>query len=228
MMNSWSDVFVSSLNNVWLGFANFVPNLIVALLVFILAWVLGSLLGRAVKELFVAIKLDRLMDSVGLDDLAKKSGMAFSTSSFLGGLVRWFIIIVGLVVSLNVINLSDINIILVTLVTVFLPKVAIATIVLIVAAYVSKFVSGIVAVSSKSVNAGRHSMMFATIAKYAIWIFAFMIALGQLGIARELFNMIFTGIVFMLALAGGLAFGIGGKEHASRVLDKVSREMSDK
>lgn len=227
-MNSWSEVFTSSLQNVWLGFANFVPNLIVALLVFVLAWVLGSLLGKAVTELFRAIKLDRLMDSVGLDELAKKSGTSFSSSAFLGWIVRWFIIIVGLVVALDVIGLSDLNSILVTLVIGFLPKVAMAVLVLIAAAYVANFVGGVVSVGSKSVDAGRHSMMFATVAKYSIWIFAFMIALSTLGIGRELFGTLFTGLVVMLALAGGLAFGLGGKEHASRVLDKISRDMFSK
>ncbi len=227
-MYSWSEVFISSLQNVWLGFANFVPNLIVALLVFVLAWVLGSLLGKAVTELFAAIKLDRLMDNVGLDELAKKSGMSFSASAFLGWIVRWFIIIVGLVVALDVIGLSDVNTILVTLVVSFLPKVAVAVLVLIAAAYLSNFVSGVVSVGAKSVDAGRHSMMFATVAKYAIWIFAFMIALSTLGIGRELFGTIFTGLVVMLALAGGLAFGLGGKDHASRFLDKVTREISNK
>lgn len=228
MNQSWAEVFTSSLQNVWLGFANFVPNLIVALLVFILAWVLGSLLGRAVKELFVTIKLDRLLDNVGLDDLSKKAGVSFSASSFLGWIVRWFVIIVGLVVTLNIIGLSDLNTILVTLITGFLPKVAVASIVLIAAAYVSNFVSGVVTVSAKSVDAGRHSMMFATVAKYSIWVFAFMVALSQLGIGRELFGTLFTGLVLMLALGGGLALGLGGKEHASRLLDKVSREISNR
>ncbi len=228
MNQSWADVFTSSLQNVWLGFANFVPNLLVALLVFVLAWVLGSLLGKAVKELFATIKLDRLLDSVGFDDLSKKAGVTFSASSFLGWIVRWFIIIVGLVVALDVIGLSDLNMILVTLVTGFLPKVAVASIILIAAAYLARFVSTVVTVGSKTVDAGHHSTMFATVAKYSIWIFAFMLALSQLGIGRELFGTLFTGLVLMLALAGGLAFGLGGKEHASRVLDKVSREVSSK
>jgi small-conductance mechanosensitive channel len=70
--------------------------------------------------------------------------------------------------------------------------------------------------------------MFATVAKYAIWIFAFIIALSQLGIGAALFQTLFTGAVLMLAIAGGLAFGLWGKDHASRMLDKVSREMSER
>jgi small-conductance mechanosensitive channel len=228
MNQSWADVFTSSLQNVWLGFANFVPNLIVAILIFVLAWVLGSLLGRAVRELFAAIKLDRLLDSVGLDDMAKKAGVSFSGAAFLGAVVRWFVIIVGLIVALDIVGLRDLNTILTGIVVGFIPKVVIACIVLIAAAYLSRLVSGVVSAGARSVDAGRHSTMFATVAKYAIWIFAFIIALSQLGIGAALFQTLFTGAVLMLAIAGGLAFGLGGKDHASRMLDKVSREMSER
>ncbi len=228
MNQSWADVFTSSLQNVWLGFANFVPNLIVAILIFVLAWVLGSLLGRAVRELFIAIKLDRLLDSVGLDDMAKKAGVTFSGAAFLGAVVRWFVIIVGLIVALDIVGLRDLNIILTGIVVGFIPKVVIACIVLIAAAYLSRLVSGVVSAGARSVDAGSHSTMFATVAKYAIWIFAFIIALSQLGIGAALFQTLFTGVVLMLAIAGGLAFGLGGKDHASRMLDKVSREMSER
>lgn len=226
MNQSWADVFTSSLQNVWLGFANFVPNLIVAILIFILAWVLGSLLGRAVKELFMTVKLDKLLSNVGFDDMARKAGVNFSAAGFLGAVVRWFIIIVGLIVALDIVGLRDLNMILSAIVIGFLPKVVTAAIVLIAAAYLSRFVSGVVMAGARSVDAGRQSTMLATIAKYAIWIFAFIIALSQLGIGAELFQTLFTGIVLMLAIAGGLAFGMGGKEHATRVLDKVSSEIS--
>lgn len=225
MNQTWADVFTSSLQNVWLGFANFVPNLIVAILIFVLAWVLGSLLGKAVKELFSSIKLDKFLASVGLDEMSQKAGVSFSASGFLGAVVQWFIIIVGLIVALDVVGLRELNGILRSVVTEFLPRVVVASVILIAAAYLSRFVSKVIAAGAKSVDAGKNSTMFGAIAKYAIWIFAFMLALSQLGIGAALFQTIFTGVVIMLALAGGLAFGLGGKEHASRFLDKISNEI---
>lgn len=225
MNQTWADVFTSSLQNVWLGFANFVPNLIVAILIFVLAWVLGSLLGKAVKELFSSIKLDKFLASIGLDEMSQKAGVSFSASRFLGAVVQWFIIIVGLIVALDVVGLRELNGILRSVVTEFLPRVVVASVILIAAAYLSHFVSKVISAGAKSVDAGKNSTMFGAIAKYAIWIFAFMLALSQLGIGAALFQTIFTGVVIMLALAGGLAFGLGGKEHASRFLDKISNEI---
>jgi small-conductance mechanosensitive channel len=225
MNQTWADVFASSLQNVWLGFANFVPNLIVAILIFILACVLGSLLGRAIKELFVAVRLDKFLESLGMKDLTEKAGLSLSASKFLGELVRWFIIIVGLIVSLDVVGLRELNTILKGIVTEFIPRVIVASVILIAAAYLSRFISGLIEASAKSVEAGEHSHLLKSIAKYAIWIFAFILALSQLGIGTQLFQTLFTGVVIMFAVAGGIAFGLGGKDYASHLLEKISREV---
>ena len=68
--------------------------------------------------------------------------------------------------------------------------------------------------------------MLGAVAKYAIWIFAFIIVLGQLGIAEYYMSVLFTGIIAMLALGGALAFGIGGKDAASRFISKLGEEVS--
>jgi hypothetical protein len=70
--------------------------------------------------------------------------------------------------------------------------------------------------------------MLGAIAKYSVWVFALIIALGQLGVASGFMDTLFTGIVFMLSLGGALAFGLGGKEHASRFLSKLGEEVSSK
>jgi len=63
------------------------------------------------------------------------------------------------------------------------------------------------------------------IAKWAVIIFSVLAALVQLGIAPELIEILFTGIVFMVALAGGLAFGLGGREDARELIQKLREEM---
>ena len=68
--------------------------------------------------------------------------------------------------------------------------------------------------------------MLGSITKYAIWIFAFIIALSELGIASAFMQILFTGVVVMLAIAGGLAFGLGGKEAAARAIDSIAKDMS--
>ena len=68
--------------------------------------------------------------------------------------------------------------------------------------------------------------MLGAVTKYAVWVFAFIIALGQLGVAEYYMSVLFTGIIAMLALGGALAFGLGGKEAAARFIAKLGEEVS--
>ena len=70
--------------------------------------------------------------------------------------------------------------------------------------------------------------MIGSIAYYAIWILTLVTALDKLGIFGYFGQILFTGLVVMIALAFGLAFGLGGKEVAGRWLTRVSDELSSR
>ena len=111
------------------------------------------------------------------------------------------------------------------IVLVFLPNVLIAALVVLLASVVARAAGRVVTGSAKA--AGIHSANFVgSIATWAIWIFALLIALSQLGIAAGLIQTIFVAILAMFALAGGLAFGLGGKEHASRIWSDIGKMVS--
>jgi hypothetical protein len=67
--------------------------------------------------------------------------------------------------------------------------------------------------------------MLGAVAKYAVWVFAFIIALGQLGVADYYMSVLFTGIIAMLSLGGALAFGLGGRDAAARFISKLGEEV---
>ena len=64
-----------------------------------------------------------------------------------------------------------------------------------------------------------------TVAKWAVLILAFLAALDQLGVARAFITTLLQGFVAMLAIAGGLAFGLGGKSAAKDLFAKFEEEM---
>ena len=77
--------------------------------------------------------------------------------------------------------------------------------------------------------AGLHSAStIAGIVKWAILVFGFLIALTHLGIAASLIQTVVIGIIAMVAIAGGLAFGLGGKDMAARTLDKIKQDLTEK
>jgi len=227
LIQEWGEVLGLSLQNLWGGLVEFIPKLIVALIFFIVGWVIGSIIGKAIMQLLSAMKVDKVFKGTGADEALAKSGLQLNISAFIGGIVKWFIIVVFLMASLEVIGLTQVNDFLRDVVLGYLPQVLIAAFVLILATIIADTVKTIVISGAKAMNV-KSANLLGTISKYAIWIFAIIIALSELGIASQFMQVLFTGIIAMLALAGGLAFGLGGKEAASRSIDRLHREISNR
>src|SRR4051812_48290679 len=104
---TWRDVFTMSYQSLWYGFVDFAPKLIIAVLFFIIGWILGSLVCRAIEQVFVSLKVDNLFKSVGADNVVRRTGMNLNTGHFIGEVVRWFIIIVFLLPSVTLLFGAD-------------------------------------------------------------------------------------------------------------------------
>jgi len=223
-INTWSDVLSMSFANLWLGVSGFIPNLIVAIVIVLLGWGIGVLFGRVIAQIIKAIKIDEALRRAGVENFLNKGGINLNSGKFLGGLVRWFIILVFLVGALDVLKLSQVNLFLKDILN-YLPQVVVAVLILIAAGLVADAMKKIVLSSAMSADISSAGLL-ATITKWVIWIFAILVALSQLGIAAGFVQTIFTGLVVALSLGLGLSFGLGGQDAASRVIDKVSKEIS--
>lgn len=220
-------VLSGSLLELWYGFISFVPGLLLAVILFIIGWIVGSVVGKAIAQVITAIKLDSLFESAGTQEMFARMGIKLNIGKFFGVIIKWFIIIVFLMASLQIVGLTQVNDFLRSAVLFYLPKVIIAAIVLVIATILADTMQKLVVASSKAANITSANML-GTITKYAIWIFAIIIALSELGIATYFMQVLFMGIVVMLAIAGGLAFGLGGKEAAAGAIQKISKDMSSK
>ncbi len=222
---TWGDVFNASLQNLWWGFIQFAPKLILAIIFFVIGWALGSLIAKAFEQVFSALKIDNLLRSLGIENFFRKAGMGLNSGHFVGEVVKWFVIVIFLLPSLNLVGLDYVASFLRDDVLGFLPKVIVAVFVLIIATIVADFLSKTVVAGSKAMNL-TSAHMLGSLVKYVIWVFAFIIALGQLGVAEGYMNTLFAGIIGMFAVAGALAFGLGGKDAAARLISKLGEEMS--
>lgn len=224
---SWGDVFNASLQELWWGFIQFTPKFLVAVVLFMVGWLLGNVVARALEQVFGSLKVDNLFKTVGADDTLRRAGMNLNSGHFVGQVAKWFVVVVFLIPSLDLVGLSSIKDFLQYDVLGFLPRVIVAAFILIIATMVSEALSKAATATAKSMNLSSANMLGA-VAKYSVWVFAFIIALGQLGVADYYMSVLFTGIVAMLSFGGALAFGLGGKEHASRFLSKLGEEVSDR
>ena len=225
-INTWSNILSLSFTNLWVGVIGFVPNLIVAIVIVLLGWGIGVLFGRVVSQIIKAIKIDEALKRAGVETFLNKGGMNLNAGNFLGGLVRWFIILVFLVGALDVLKLSQVTMFLQEILN-YLPQVIVAVLILIAAGLVSDAMKKVVLTPAMTAEISSAGFV-ATATKWAIWIFAILVALSQLGIASGFIQTIFTGLVVALSLALGLSFGLGGQEAAGKVIEKMSKEISNK
>jgi hypothetical protein len=226
-VENWGEVFTQSLQGIWFGIASFVPTLVIAIIIFAIGWVLAALIEKLVEGLFKTFKVDAALKSAGFEEVVERSGYKLNSGRFIGSLVKWFVIVVFLIASFDILGLSQVNSFLKDVVLSYLPQVIIAVLVLMVAVMIADAVEKIVVASARAAHV-KSSSLLGAIAKWAIWIFAILTALFHLGIAPGLIQTLFMGIVVAFAIATGLAFGLGGKDAATKILDKVIHTVSDK
>lgn len=225
MISDSANIIGSSFNDLWFAVMQFVPAIVAATIVFIIGWIVGMVLYKVVDQVAEVLKIDEALKVAGVDDLMKGMGMRLNTGHFLGVLVQWFAIIVFLVASLNILGLNIVTVFLAQVVLRYIPQIIVGVLILILAAVVAEAVRSIISNAARA--AGAHSGNLAgVIAKYAIWTTAVLAVMNQLGIASEFVQTLFTGFVVALSLAFGLAFGLGGKEAASRTIEHIRSEIS--
>jgi hypothetical protein len=214
-----------SLSDLWFVVLQYVPMIIAAIIVLVVGWIVGVILYRIIVEVVKVLRVDDVMKSAGLDEAAKDLGFKLNTGKFLGTLVMWFVILGFLGASLEILGLTAVTVVLEQVVLLYLPHVIVAVLILILAAVVAELVKKLIAGSARAAGS-RHGNFAGTVAKWAIWIFAIMTVMTQLGIGAELVNTLFTGFVVALSIAFGVAFGLGGKDAAARTIEHIKNEVS--
>lgn len=214
-----------SFHDVWYTVLMYVPSIIMAAILVIFGWILGVVLYRVIVRVVHALHIDSALRSAGVHEAAKDIGFNLDIARFLASLVMWFVILVFVVAALEVLGLTRVTVFIEQVVLLYIPQVIIASLILIFAAVVAELVKKIVTGSARVT--GSHSANFTgSIAKWAIWIVAVLAALTQLGIAPGFEATLFTGMVIALSLAFGLAFGLGGRDAAARVIEHIRSEIA--
>lgn len=226
-LQNWGYTFTESFVGVGTGVLRFLPYLVGAIIIFAIGWILATLIEKLVEGLFKTLKVDAALKSAGLEEVVKRSGYNLNSGRFIGGLIKWFVIVVFLVVSFDIIGLSQVNVFLKDVVLSYLPQVIVSALILMIAVVISDAVQKVVVASAKAAHI-KSAILLGKISKWAIWIFSVLTALIQLGIAPTLLQTLFMGIVVALAIAFGLAFGLGGKESAARILEKTIHAVSER
>ncbi|MDP2720810.1 MAG: hypothetical protein Q8O75_02620 [bacterium] len=198
--------------------ANLLPNLLASIVIFIVGVIIASILRRILIRLLEAISFEKALASTGIPQALKKTETTLTITSLLGELLRWFVILIFLIPAVDQLGLGAVNDVLKSLLL-YIPNVVVAVIIVAIGAIFAKIARDFAAATTTGLGA-QLAQVVGEVARWAIIIFAFLAALNQLGVATDLIRILFTGLVAMIAIAGGLSFGLGGKETAEKVLKK--------
>ena len=226
MINDIAQASYTALVNLWQGFLNFLPTFLGGLIVFLIGIIIGKGLAQLVEKIIGALKIDALLEKAGVREITDKAGIALNSGYFLGQLTKWLIILSFLIAACNIWGLTAVGDFVKSVVG-YLPNVIVAILILIIAIIVGDYVGKFVKASVTGAGLKTQASL-AAITRWVFYIFGILAALSQLKVATYIINTLFTGIVAMLAVAGGLAFGLGGKDLAREILDKIRGAVENK
>lgn len=225
-LTSWGDAIVLAWNTVIDRIIQFLPNFLGAILVLIVGWLVAILLEKLIDQLVRVVGLQSLSEKVKLEDTLKKIGLKKDLAGLVGAFVKWVIVILAFLAAAEILTLGPVVEFLNSVLG-YVPNVAAAAGILLVGVVLANFVADVISAVTRGIETG-YAELASILARWSIIIFTLLAALVQLKVAAYMIQTLFTGLVALLAIAGGLAFGLGGKEAAADFIEKVKKDIQKK
>jgi hypothetical protein len=197
-------------------FLGAIPRIIGFLVILVIGWLISGLIAAGVAALLRAVKFNLLAQRSGFQGFVHNMGIRTDPSGLLANVVKWFIRLIVLVVAFDALGLPAISAVLQQFLL-WMPNLVVAIVILVIAGLAANALGDLVRGSTAQAGFENPDLL-ATIMRVAIWAFGIVVAANQVGIAQELVNTLFMAFVGALALAAGLAFGLGGRETAGRIV----------
>lgn len=204
----------------WGKFTNYLPDFFAGLLILAIGVALASLLKKLLLTLLTFVKLEKILEKTKLITKAEVN----LWEQILGEVLKWTVLILFLIPTLEVWGLSRATVVLNQFLF-YLPNVIVAVIVGFIGLIAANLAADLVSHSFKTLGQTSATAL-GVFSKSVIVFFTILIILNQLGVAQDLIRILFTGIIAMLALAGGLAFGLGGRDLAKDLLDQLKNKLT--
>ncbi|MCD6500574.1 hypothetical protein J7K42_00975 [bacterium] len=225
MVQDWTTVTLQALQNLWQGFLNFLPKLIGAIVVFVIGWFIAVWIGKLVAEILRRLRVDRIFEKSKWDEALAKAEFKMKVSDFIGGIVKWVLVIVFLLAAVEILGLTQFAAFLRAIVM-WLPNLVVAAAIFVVAVIVADIAEKLVRAIVGKMNVG-YVKMIGSIVKWAVWIFAILAILNQLGVAPDIVRILITGFVALVVVSCSLAFGLGGKDMAREVIENWRNKLKE-
>lgn len=191
------------------------PSILGALIVLAIGWIVAGWIGGLLARALRMIHFDQLADRSGVTTFLERAEIQADPAGVIGGLVKWYVRLVFVLMAANAVGLTAISKV-VTDIIAFIPNLLVALVILAAFSWLAGLTRGVVRGALGGTEM-PNAEMIGTIAYFAVFAFGIVAAANQIGIAATLVNTLFVGMVAELALAFGLAFGLGGRDEAAQI-----------
>ena len=218
-VTNWGDAVLVSVTAALMALLSFLPALIGALLLLAIGWWIAGIVGRLVERLLNRVGFEHAAERTGITGFIDRTGAGtMRASHIIGLLVKWFIRLIFLEMAAQALHLTAVTTLLNSIVL-FIPNLVVALIIVLVGVLLAQFVGRLVRGSLSSAGVANAGVLGAVV-EYGIIGLAIVTALNQIGIASIIVTILFAGVVGALALAAGLAFGLGGRDTAAEIWER--------
>lgn len=218
-----------TLGNFFNGLALFLPRLLSMLVIIVAGFVVALLLQFIVRRIFGIAKFRKYCDSAGLTQMMRRAALP-PPVDFLSQLVFWVVWIVFIVLGVDALGIQALQNQISRFFS-FLPQIFVALVVLFVGLLIANFFSRATLLAAANANYPS-ARLLASLVRLLIIIFSLTMALEQIGLGRHVVLIAFSLAFGAMMLGAAIAFGLGGRDVAKRVLEqqflqKESREKEE-
>lgn len=199
-------------------------RLVASMIILAVGIIFALELGKLTKKIVQKAGIDKALENTGAKNFLKKGGIKFSFSDLLGWFVKWFIIIFALMASVDYLNMPQASKFLSDILG-YLPNLVSALAVLTIGIIVAQMVYEAINSAGMATGAAAYRLT-ALVAKWILLVVTVLVALEQFGIGMSMLTIFASGLSLMIAIAGGLAFGLGGQNHARELLDGIKNRIT--
>ena len=203
------------------GFIEQAPYILGALAMFLLGLVLAEFAAWGIIRMSQKLRLELISDKIGLKHFLKRTQIKYSPSYFIAKGVKAYLIFLFFIEATKIAHLTEVAEFL-SKVIAFVPDLIIALFIVLVGIQIGNTMDLIIKTSLGFAKASTGKAL-GIAAKYTVIVFSSLAALSQLQIAEILIQILFVGFVGMLMIAGGLAFGLGGKDVVKELLEAIKK-----
>lgn len=189
------------------------PALLIAILILVAGYFVARTLEKWVDVALKRLDFNKVAEAGGLREAVDRTGARMDPEHAVGKLIFWLMMLIVILLASAALGLESINEMFGIMIS-FIPTLISAIVIVILGMIVGEFVRGVIVASVGGVE-GVPTL--AKVAKAAVVVIAIFMALQQLGVAEEIVTSAFTLILGAVALAVGLAFGIGNTSLAGEL-----------